>query len=227
MRKLSLGIAGAAALAMSSAAGAAIIVGSITPGVAPYAGPAPTYTFDPGSRPGNNGGSFVSGDVGSASSAQPFGTHAGTGAYGGLGYYYTVGPDEGNPGTLNLTGFGDITSLSFIWGSMDDYNTLDFCQDALCTTILQTFNGIAVNPTANHSRIDPAQNPLVTFLLSGNDVTNFNYLRLTSNQNAFEIDNLSINPVPEPATWAMMLVGFAGIGMSLRRRRQTVLAQIA
>src|SRR5205085_9063975 len=146
MRKLSLGIAGAAALAMSSAAGAAIIVGSITPGVAPYAGPAPTYTFDPGSRPGNNGGSFVSGDVGSASSAQPFGTHAGTGAYGGLGYYYTVGPDEGNPGTLNLTGVGDITSLGFIWGSMDDYNTLDFCQAALSTTILQTDNGIAGNP---------------------------------------------------------------------------------
>jgi len=50
---------------------------------------------------------------------------------------------------------------------------------------------------------------------------------LNSTQNAFEIDNLRINPVPEPATWAMMLVGFAGIGMSLRRRRQTVLAQIA
>lgn len=32
--------------------------------------------------------------------------------------------------------------------------------------------------------------------------------------------------VPEPATWAMMLLGFAGIGMSLRRRRPT-LAQLA
>jgi len=26
-------------------------------------------------------------------------------------------------------------------------------------------------------------------------------------------------PVPEPATWAMMLVGFSGIGMAMRRRR--------
>jgi len=33
--------------------------------------------------------------------------------------------------------------------------------------------------------------------------------------------------VPEPGTWALMLVGFAGIGMSLRRRRRTVLAQVA
>ena len=33
--------------------------------------------------------------------------------------------------------------------------------------------------------------------------------------------------VPEPATWAMMLLGFAGIGMTIRRRRQPALAQIA
>ena len=29
-----------------------------------------------------------------------------------------------------------------------------------------------------------------------------------------------VAPVPEPATWAMMLAGFAGIGMALRRSRQ-------
>lgn len=33
--------------------------------------------------------------------------------------------------------------------------------------------------------------------------------------------------VPEPATWAMMLVGFAGIGMAMRRRRRPFLAQLA
>lgn len=34
--------------------------------------------------------------------------------------------------------------------------------------------------------------------------------------------------VPEPATWAMMLFGFAGIGVSMRRRRgRPVLAQVA
>jgi hypothetical protein len=26
------------------------------------------------------------------------------------------------------------------------------------------------------------------------------------------------SPAPEPATWAMMLLGFAGIGFALRRR---------
>jgi hypothetical protein len=35
-------------------------------------------------------------------------------------------------------------------------------------------------------------------------------------------------PVPEPATWAMMLVGFGGIGMAMRRGRRGVkLAQLA
>lgn len=34
--------------------------------------------------------------------------------------------------------------------------------------------------------------------------------------------------VPEPATWAMMLLGFAGIGVSMRRRRRPAgLAQLA
>lgn len=33
--------------------------------------------------------------------------------------------------------------------------------------------------------------------------------------------------VPEPATWAMMLIGFAGIGVALRRKRRVALAQIA
>jgi len=33
--------------------------------------------------------------------------------------------------------------------------------------------------------------------------------------------------VPEPATWGLMLLGFAGMGMVLRRRRRPALAQIA
>lgn len=33
--------------------------------------------------------------------------------------------------------------------------------------------------------------------------------------------------VPEPATWAMMLLGFGGIGVAMRRRRPRQIAQIA
>ena len=39
--------------------------------------------------------------------------------------------------------------------------------------------------------------------------------------------NASFYAVPEPATWAMMLVGFAGIGLAMRRKRRPALAQVA
>lgn len=39
--------------------------------------------------------------------------------------------------------------------------------------------------------------------------------------------NFAVAPVPEPATWAMMLLGFAGIGFAMRRSRKPVLAQLA
>ena len=44
----------------------------------------------------------------------------------------------------------------------------------------------------------------------------------------FRLDADGIAAVPEPNTWAMMLVGFGGIGFSMRRRRKTTThAQLA
>jgi len=43
-----------------------------------------------------------------------------------------------------------------------------------------------------------------------------------------DINGYIIAGVPEPATWAMMLLGFAGIGFAMRRQRgKQVLAQVA
>lgn len=40
---------------------------------------------------------------------------------------------------------------------------------------------------------------------------------------SFVLDNLTIgNAVPEPATWAMMIIGFGFIGATARRRRQNI-----
>jgi hypothetical protein len=215
MNKLILGLVGASALALGSAANAAITIGSITPGTNPYSGPAPTYDFD-GSTPAYSGGSVTTGTIGILQ-AQPFGS---------TGNYYSVGPFNGSPGTINLSSLADITSLSFIWGSVDSYNSLDFLA-ADGTTVLAHFVGDDIFNPANGDRTDPATNPVVTFNLTGSDASAFTYLRLSSGQNAFEIDNLAINAVPEPKTWGMMLLGFAGIGMALRRRRRPALAQVA
>lgn len=54
---------------------------------------------------------------------------------------------------------------------------------------------------------------------------NFDAIRVTSRSNdSFLIDNLQLGttttPVPEPATWAMMIVGFGFIGGALRQARK-------
>jgi hypothetical protein len=43
------------------------------------------------------------------------------------------------------------------------------------------------------------------------------------------LDNITLSTaaVPEPGTWGLMLLGFAGIGMAARRSRKPVLAQLA
>jgi hypothetical protein len=90
---------------------------------------------------------------------------------------------------------------------------------------------------------DPAHapfggNPLTdSFLLNGNVVSfanaNSNLLNLTgttftfqengSNNAQFYVSGLSFTPgVPEPATWAMMLLGFVGLGFAFRQSRRKV-----
>ena len=49
----------------------------------------------------------------------------------------------------------------------------------------------------------------------------------TGPKNASINGSLSFTAVPEPATWALMLLGFGGIGMAMRRRRSPALAQVA
>ena len=40
------------------------------------------------------------------------------------------------------------------------------------------------------------------------------------NHDDFVLRATVLGPVPEPTTWAMMLIGFAGVGYSMRRRRR-------
>jgi hypothetical protein len=137
-----------------------------------------------------------------------------------------AGPHDGTPGTIDLTSIGDIVNISLLWGSSDTYNLLEFLA-ANGTTVLASFTGADVSDGSGNPD-NPLTNPVVRFNLTGTDVTDFSFLRLSSTENAFEIDNIAINDgVPEPATWGMMLLGFAGIGVAMRRRRRPVLAQVA
>jgi hypothetical protein len=39
-----------------------------------------------------------------------------------------------------------------------------------------------------------------------------------SSSTAFEVVGVNVDPVPDPSTWAMMLLGFAGLGFAGYRR---------
>lgn len=57
----------------------------------------------------------------------------------------------------------------------------------------------------------------------------FSFAGDNTNESGVVNGNITIMqaPIPEPASWAMMIIGFGAIGWTLRRRRRLALAQIA
>ena len=53
------------------------------------------------------------------------------------------------------------------------------------------------------------------------------HIQGTRGSNASYEGGIAFAAVPEPATWAMMLIGFGAVGYSMRRRRKPGLPQIA
>jgi len=206
-------LAAAAVMALPTAASAAITLGSVTPGTAVYSGPAPTYDFE---SPAPRTGGLVTNTSVSGVSAQPFGSS---------GSFWTVGPTDGSPGNLDLSSFGNISNISFVWGSVDAYNLLEFLD--VGGNVLASFTGSDIFNPANGSQTDPNLNPVVRFNLTDGSQTAFTTLRLSSTSNAFETDNFAINAVPEPATWALMMIGFAAVGFGMRRRRPQITPRFA
>jgi hypothetical protein len=61
----------------------------------------------------------------------------------------------------------------------------------------------------------------VSFTTAGGGVTDFRQLRI-------DVSDLNGNTLPEPSTWAMMLLGFGAAGIAIRRsRRKGLVSQIA
>ena len=121
--------------------------------------------------------------------------------------------------------FADLTSyvvkaFEFDWGSIDSYNTLVIHQvGGPDITIIP--GTLSFPDAANGDQVSPGTNGL--FQVTGTDGQTFTGITLTSGSNSFEIDNLAI-AVPEPATWAMMIMGLGAMGMALRTRRRTAAA---
>lgn len=128
--------------------------------------------------------------------------------------FLAVPADGASSGTATFTSAKALTSFSFDWGSPDSYNSLTF-----------SGTGGAVNPVGYTGPVTGSNVVLnggrATFTFApGAGVTQVNF---GSSQRAFEIDNVSA-AVPEPAAWALMIVGFAMVGVSSRRRSVSVTA---
>jgi hypothetical protein len=135
--------------------------------------------------------------------AQPFNTSG--------GYMSVLGI-----GTLDMK-FASTSAFGFYWGSIDPSNNVEFLNNGVVVGNIAGNNLALLTSLADTgNQFDYAANRYVEFNATGGT---FNELVITSGQNSFEFTN--VNAVPEPATWAMMILGFFGVGFLAYRRKQS------
>jgi hypothetical protein len=109
---------------------------------------------------------------------------------------------------VSITGAA-VNQLSFFWGSVDLGNVITFNDGSI-------FTGASLfDLTPSGCQQSAACNRFVTFT---GPITSFT---LSSSTNSFEADSFTtqVRGVPEPSTWAMMILGFMGVGFLAYRRK--------
>jgi len=116
-----------------------------------------------------------------------------------------------------LTGLHNYVGL--YWGSIDTYNTLNLYNG---NTLVGTVVGNQVGAPADGNQASGDANRYVNISSS----LLFNRVEFVSSSPAFELDNVALTAaVPEASTWAMMLLGFLGLGfLGYRKSSKTSVA---
>ena len=220
MRKLVLSILGASALAIASAAPAQTIINPGAP-LAPGSDLSTVFLTSPSPVPADYTGSITAtiGHAGIAEGAfeDQFQFTIGTLGMGligtGSGALTTTVDLQGWLGAPDL----DITSV-VINGTILATETLRDLGGVVCFT--EGVGSCGATETFASSNVPITGGQLNTIVVTG-----------ISRGNGSYGGNLTFTPaaVPEPATWGMMLLGFAGVGFQLRRqrRRTAAIAQFA
>lgn len=129
---------------------------------------------------------------------------------------YLSTPENLNRGNWAMVDFGGGTydSLGLFWGSVDSYNKIEFLNHGVVVPGGSWTGSQVTQPSAaNGNQSAPSTNLYVTF----SDVPDFDAVRFTSTQYAFELDNLAVTPVPVPAAFLLGLLGLGAAGAKLRK----------
>jgi hypothetical protein len=210
MKRLLLSVTAAALLAALGSPANAVTVtetlndGVLSPGNGLVSGQpgVTTINFDSGPlSPFFSGGAIVSGSSGGVF-ATPFGDAT---------KYFTVGSPGFSASTATFSTGSGLSYFGFYWGSVDNYNSVSFLDSH--GNIIQSFAG----PVPNGGDQGAGGSRWVEFSASGGS---FQTVEFTSTTAAFELDNVAyVAAVPEPSTWAMMILGFMGVGFMAYRRK--------
>jgi len=148
-------------------------------------------------------------------------------AFEGTQYLDLVG--QGGTGSIYqdlTTSIGQTYTLTFAYSH--NLFAPNEATSASASVAVGSLFGILMHNTGDTSNLD-WRVYTNTFTASGT-TTRLTFTNLTGGPNeGLLLDSVSVAAVPEPGTWAMMLLGFGAIGMAMRsrRRRQIALPQLA
>jgi len=216
MKRISAALASVTLLAIAPAAQAATTLVDFSDGTGGLSAGETSYaTFEGGDTGGVFGNSFIF-----QTGSNGLGADPAVGAMGDI-YLSVLG---GGLATFDFASLGGLTQLGLDYGSADSYNTFTLYLSDGSTDIFSGQDIINFG-SADGNQTSARTNGRLTFTAGPNLF--INRISLASGQNSLEADNFGIvaSAVPEPATWAMLLFGFGGIGFALRRRKSAAQRQ--
>ena len=157
---------------------------------------------------------------------------------GGTSRYRSLGTGASSTFDFSgLTGFAGLRSFSVYIGSVDRYNRIEVLGPM--SAVKKVINGIDL-PGSNGDQGAAITNRRLYINFVPSDEVRA--VRFSSTGVAFEFDSIAVSraifvtpptttptsmphaSVPEPATWALLIIGFGFVGFSARRRRSAVSA---
>jgi len=118
-------------------------------------------------------------------------------------------------GSATYTGFGVVSAINLLWGSADEYNSIEFWfNGGLVDTLFgaEALVGYGFSAGVGAGTIEIMSDAA------------FDQLIIKSSSNAFEYANLQVSAVPLPAALPLYGAGIAVLGFMGWRRRQKAAA---